>query len=515
MNPTEYLQPFLDVIRFEETGAPIKGVALSSVYKILNLDVLDLNTVNVKDAMHLVVDVVTSCRFKVTDPASEEVDLMKLLQVLLACLKSKASVMLNNQHVCTIVNTCFRVVHLSGTKENGNGTSEYDGQPSFGSFSSNVVGSLVTAVMDEDVLAQGNGKDVVSYDMELMTEPYGVLCMVGIFHFLCSLLNVIVHMGMGPKSNTIAFDEDVPLLALGLVNSAIELGGPSIRRHPRLLSLVQDELFRNLMQFGLSMNPLILLMVCSVVLSLHHHLRSELKLQLETFFSCVILRLAQGCYGASYQPQKAFMVEMYANLDCDITCSNVFEDLANLLSKSAFPVNCLLSVMHILAVDGLIAVIQGITERISNGSVSSEQGPVTLEEYIPFWMVKCGNYSDPDHWVPFVRRRKYIKRRLMIGVDHFNRDPKKGLEFLQGTHLLLDKLDPQSVACFFRYTAGLDKNLVGDFLGNYDEFCVQVLHEFAWTFDFQYMNLDTALRLFLETFRLPGESQKIQRVLVF
>lgn len=116
INPSVYLQPFLDVIRSDETGAPITGVALSSLYKILTLNVLDLNTVNVEDAMHLVVDAVTSCRFEVTDPASEEVVLMKILQVLLACMKSKASVMLSNQHVCTIVNTCFRVVHQAGTK---------------------------------------------------------------------------------------------------------------------------------------------------------------------------------------------------------------------------------------------------------------------------------------------------------------------------------------------------------------------------------------------------------------
>lgn len=583
INPAVYLQPFLDVIKSDETGAPITGVALSSLYKILTLDVLDLNTVNVEDAMHLVVESVTSCRFEVTDPASEEVVLMKILQVLLACMKSKASVMLSNQHVCTIVNTCFRVVHQAGSKgellqrmarhtmhelvrcifshlpdvgnseqtivkgsntvnnevsglpgdypfgvkqlENGNGGSELDSQSSSANFVANAPGGMVSA-MDENIVVPGNGKDTVAYDLNLMTEPYGVPCMVEIFHFLCSLLNVVEHMAIGPKANTIAFDEDVPLFALGLINSAIELGGTAIRRHPRLLSLVQDELFRNLMQFGLSTSPLILSMICSIVLNLYHHLRTELKLQLEAFFSCVVLRLAQSRYGASYQQQevamealvdfcrlKSFMVEMYANLDCDITCSNIFEDLASLLSKSAFPVNCPLSAMHILALDGLIAVIQGMAERISNAPVSSDLAPVNLEEYTPFWMVKCDNYSDPDHWVPFVRRRKYIKKRLMIGADHFNRDPKKGLEFLQGTHLLPDKLDPQSVACFFRYTAGLDKNLVGDFLGNHDEFCVQVLHEFAGTFDFQDMNLDTALRLFLETFRLPGESQKIQRVL--
>lgn len=581
VNPSLYLQPFLDVIRSDETGAPITGIALSSVYKILTLDVLDLNTVDVEDAMHLVVDAVTSCRFEVTDPASEEVVLMKILQVLLACMKSKASVMLSNQHVCTIVNTCFRVVHQAGTKsellqriarhtmhelvrcifshlqnvdnterslvkggsssknevarfdndysfssksENGNRT-EYDGLPSSGVFNSTSSSSLVSGMMDETV-GTDNGKDAVPYDFHLFTEPYGTPCMVEIFHFLCSLLNVVEHVGMGPRANTISFDEDAPLFALGLINSAIQLGGPAIRHHPRLLSMVQDELFRNLMQFGLSMSPLILSMVCSIVLNLYQHLRTELKLQLEAFFSCVILRLAQSCYGASYPQQevtmealvdfcrqKTFMAEMFANLDCDITCSNVFEDLANLLSKSAFPDNCPLSSMHILALDGLIAVIQGMAERIGNGSINSELPPVNLEEYTPFWMVKCENYGDPDHWVPFVRKRKYIKRRLMIGADHFNRDPKKGLEFLQGTHLLPEKLDPQSVACFFRYTAGLDKNLVGDFLGNHDEFCVQVLHEFAGTFDFQDMNLDTALRLFLETFRLPGESQKIQRVL--
>ncbi|CAO2829540.1 unnamed protein product [Amaranthus hypochondriacus] len=583
INPVLYLQPFLDVIRSDETGAPITSVALSSVYKILTLDgVLDLNTTNIEDAMHLVVDSVTSCRFEVTDPASEEVVLTKILQVLLACMKSKASVVLSNQHVCTVFNTCFRIVHQATTKgellqtmaahtmrelvrciflhlpqvdvesmensvnngnsmqaeiggigneysfssgqiNNGNNSEYDDGQLPTANFGSNVSVGMGAGVVDEN--STGNGKDAGAYDLHVTMAPYGVPSMFEIFQFLCSLLNV-VDQGVISRSNGLAIDEDAPLFALGLINSAIELGGASFVRHPRLLNLIQDELFRNLMLYGLSPSPLILSMVCSVVLNLYHHLRMELKLQLEAFFSCVILRLAQSRYGASYQQQevamealvdfcrqKTFMVEMYANLDCDITCSNVFEDLANLLSKSAFPVNSPLSSMHILALDGLIAVIQGMAERIGNGSLGLEQAPVSLEEYSPFWMVKCDNYSDPNHWVPFVRRRKYIKRRLMIGADHFNRDPKKGLEFLQGTHLLPEKLDPQSVACFFRYTAGLDKNLVGDFLGNHDEFCVQVLHEFAQTFDFQDMNLDTALRLFLETFRLPGEAQKIQRVL--
>ncbi|XP_004490870.1 ARF guanine-nucleotide exchange factor GNOM-like [Cicer arietinum] len=583
INPVLYLQPFLDVIQSDETGAPITGVALSSVYKILTLDVIDQNTVNVGDAMHLVVDAVTSCRFEVTDPGSEEVVLMKILHVLLACVKSKASVMLSNQHICTIVNTCFRIVHQAGTKsellqriarytmhelvrsifshlqdiddvtehalvngstalkqeidglknehssanrqlENGSLNSASDSQSVSTGIASSTLSDVAAIIADVNT-ATSIGKET-DLNEQLMNEPYGTPCMQEIFHFLCSLLNVVEHMGTSSRSNTIAFDEDVPLFALTLINSAIELGGSSFHRHPKLLSLIQDELFCNLMQFGLSMSPLVLSMVSSIVLNLYHHLRTELKLQLEAFFSCVILRLAQSKYGASYQQQevamealvdfcrqKAFTVETYANFDCDITCSNIFEDIANLLSKSAFPVNSPLSSMNVLALDGLIAVIQGMDERIGNGSLSSEHSLVNLEEYTPFWHEKCENFSDPNNWVPFVCRRKRFKKKMMIGADHFNRDTKKGLQFLQGIHLLPDKLDPQSVACFFRYSTGLDKNLIGDYLGNHDEFCVEVLHEFARTFDFKDMAIDTALRIFLETFRLPGESQKIQRVL--
>jgi brefeldin A-resistance guanine nucleotide exchange factor 1 len=56
-------------------------VALAAVYKILTLEVFDINTAHVDVAMHSIVDAVTSCRFEVTDPASEEFVLMKILQV--------------------------------------------------------------------------------------------------------------------------------------------------------------------------------------------------------------------------------------------------------------------------------------------------------------------------------------------------------------------------------------------------------------------------------------------------
>ena len=57
------------------------GVALSTVYKMVHLEVFDAYTTKVDIAMHTIVNFVTNCLFDVTNPTSEEVVLMKILQV--------------------------------------------------------------------------------------------------------------------------------------------------------------------------------------------------------------------------------------------------------------------------------------------------------------------------------------------------------------------------------------------------------------------------------------------------
>lgn len=41
----------------------------------------------------------------------------------------------------------------------------------------------------------------------------------------------------------------------------------------------------------------------------------------------------------------------------------------------------------------------------------------------------------------------------------------------------------------------------------------QVLEEFTNTFDFEGLSFDAGLRVFLESFKLPGEAQKIDRII--
>nr|GMD86590.1 ARF guanine-nucleotide exchange factor GNL2 [Ipomoea batatas] len=81
LDPSLYLLPFLDVIQNDEAPAAATGLALSSVFKILKLEIFDHKTLGVREAINSSVAAITSCRLEKTDPVSEDAVMMKILQV--------------------------------------------------------------------------------------------------------------------------------------------------------------------------------------------------------------------------------------------------------------------------------------------------------------------------------------------------------------------------------------------------------------------------------------------------
>ena len=113
-------------------------------------------------------------------------------------------------------------------------------------------------------------------------------------------------------------------------------------------------------------------------------------------------------------------------------------------------------------------------------------------------------------------RKQRMQEELETGILKFNLSPKKGLRYLAD----LGHLDHSAagVARFLhQFQDRLDKTAVGDYLGREREyengFCLQVLHEYVEQLDFSGIVFDSAIRLFLSGFRLPGEAQKIDRLM--
>lgn len=59
----------------------------------------------------------------------------------------------------------------------------------------------------------------------------------------------------------------------------------------------------------------------------------------------------------------------------------------------------------------------------------------------------------------------------------------------------------------------LSQTQVGEFLGDNDRFNKEVMYAYVDQMDFQGKDFVSALRMFLEGFRLPGEAQKIDRLM--
>ncbi|KAM6586300.1 hypothetical protein CsatA_008905 [Cannabis sativa] len=385
IDPSIYLSPFLEVIQSDDIPASATGVALSALLKILKLEFFNLKTPAAAEAIATIVTSITNCRLEKTDSISEDAVMMKILQVLSAIMNHSASALLTDQAVCVLVNTCFQVVQQSiGRGDLLQRSARYTMHE--------LIQKIFSKLPEIEVVTSIEGSRLGEEEEEggefEGESGYGIRCAVDVFHFLCSLLNVVelVENSGSELANNTSFcgDEDVQVFALVLINSAIELSGDGIGKHPKLLRMVQDDLFHHLIHYGTCSSPLVLSMICSTVLNTYHFLR---------------------------------------------------------------------------------------------------------------------------------RFRKAQKRKLLVTSYHFNCDEKKGLEYLQLSKLSPDPHDPKALAFFFRYTPGLDKSMVGDYLGDPESFHLQVLKEFTETFEFSSMILDHALRTYLETFRLPGESQKITRIL--
>lgn len=115
---------------------------------------------------------------------------------------------------------------------------------------------------------------------------------------------------------------------------------------------------------------------------------------------------------------------------------------------------------------------------------------------------KGANSSNPN---------QVAAKQMSIGRKKFNMDPKKGIEYLIEHNLL--SATPEDVAQFLYKGEGLNKTAIGDYLGERHDFNESVLRAFVELHDFTDLILVQALRQFLWSFRLPGEAQKIDRMM--
>lgn len=117
--------------------------------------------------------------------------------------------------------------------------------------------------------------------------------------------------------------------------------------------------------------------------------------------------------------------------------------------------------------------------------------------------------DDPEH----LEKEKARKTAMTNAIKVFNFKPKKGIALLLKEGFIASDR-PEDIAKFLIQEERLDKAQIGEYLGEGEPKNIEIMHAFVDTMDFTKRRFVDALRQFLQSFRLPGEAQKIDRFML-
>ncbi|KAF7194309.1 Protein transport protein SEC7 [Pseudocercospora fuligena] len=117
--------------------------------------------------------------------------------------------------------------------------------------------------------------------------------------------------------------------------------------------------------------------------------------------------------------------------------------------------------------------------------------------------------DDPEE----LEKIKQRKTALNEAIRAFNFKPKRGIKMLIAKGFIPSE-DAQDIAKFFLNNERVNKKSLGEFLGEGDEENIKIMHAFVDQMEFTRTRFVDALRRFLQSFRLPGEAQKIDRLML-
>ncbi|KAF2103590.1 Sec7-domain-containing protein [Rhizodiscina lignyota] len=584
------LHPFLQVIRSSSTSASITSLALNAITKFLSYNIIAQDSPRLPLAMQLLSSAITHCRFEASDSAADEIVLLRILRLmermvsgpgigdilsdesvceimetgLSMCCQVRLSELLRRNAEISMVTMCQvifeRLKHLeveAGDELHALDENTKDDMETV-KMDPSVNGNTLTQIRDgeghtgSDSPALGTEKNASQMDLSTTVKeeseeaaeikPYSLPSIRELFRVLVDLLDP------NDKQRT----DTMRVMALRIVDVALEVAGPSIANHPSLASLAKDTLCRHLFQLVRSESMAILNESLRVAGTLLATCRGVLKLQQELFLSYIVAclfpkveipqepgidpklyegvpqapgvvkpaasqpssgratpvpvkdRQRLGLEGGSRKPDAreamvesigalvkipSFMAELFVNYDCEIDRSDLCVDMVGLLSRNAFPDSATWSTTNVppLCLDALLGYVQSIADRLDD--------PV-------------GNDATED--VKRLKRQRELKKIISKGASRFNESPKSGIAYLASQGIIDNVDNPKSIAEFVGGTTRVDKKVLGEYLAKKDN--VEILRAYMESFDFSGQRVDEALRQLLYSFRLPGESQLIERI---
>ncbi|KAK1263102.1 Brefeldin A-inhibited guanine nucleotide-exchange protein 5 [Acorus gramineus] len=373
------------------------------------------------------------------------------------------------------------------------------------------------AVLDKAVHIEDGKKISRGIDLESMTV--GQRDALLMFRTLCK-------MGMKEESDEVT--TKTRLLSLELLQGLLESVSHSFTKNFHFIDSVKAYLSYVLLRASVSASPVVFQHATGIFTVLLLRFRESLKGEIGVFFPLIILRSLDSFDSPLNQRSSVLrmlekvcrdpqmLADIFVNYDCDLEAPNLFERMVNALSRiaqgtlSTDPNSTTAS--QIATIKGsslqcLVSVLKSLVEWEKLRSGAEKHGNLiqSLEEEVS--REPSVREDSPNQF----EKAKAQKSTMEAAISEFNRNPGKGIEFVL-SNMLVEKT-AASVAQFLRSTPSLDKAMIGEYLGQHEEFPLAVMHAYVDSMNFSTLKFDAAIREFLKGFRLPGEAQKIDRIM--
>jgi brefeldin A-inhibited guanine nucleotide-exchange protein len=395
-----------------------------------------------------------------------------------------------------------------------------------------------------------------------------------VFRALCKLSMKAAPEGSSASSVADAFAHRSKLLSLELLKILLANAGPVFRSSPKFARTIRQFLCRSLLKNCSSGALDLFNLSCSIYIRLLERFRPHLKAEIGIFTEVIFLKALQltqtpgkdssaasaaltpvadaspvpygqrvtvlRCLGHQCRDAQ-LMVDLFVNYDCDLNNTNLFERVtATLLGvvREGCPADVASGLilptqeaaMRVAATRALTDMTLALAKWIDKdaaaqasaraAATAAAEAAVAAQEAMAEDTLAAataerqrqgdstaGALTEAERF----EQAKTNKVLFREGIALFYAKPKKGIQFLQKAGLLSEQ--PAEVAHFLATTPDLDKTQIGELLGSPDEGDLRVMHAYVDAMDFPGFELDEAIRAFLAGFRLPGEAQKIDRLM--
>uniref|UniRef100_A0A8C2ZW47 ARF guanine nucleotide exchange factor 2 n=1 Tax=Cyclopterus lumpus TaxID=8103 RepID=A0A8C2ZW47_CYCLU len=399
----------------------------------------------------------------------------------------------------------------------------------------------------------------LSQDAEALQGPHGAARFSHIlqkdaflvFRSLCKLsMKPLAEGPPDPKSHELRSK----IVSLQLLLSVLQGAGPVFRTHEMFVNAIKQYLCVALSKNGVSSVPEVFELSLAIFLTLLSHFKVHLKMQIEVFFREIFLTILETSTSSFEHKWMVIqtltricadaqcVVDIYVNYDCDLNAANIFERLVSDLSKIAQGrsgqelgmtplqelslrkkgLECLVSILKCMVEWSKdMYVNPNLQANLGQEHPSDSDGAeLKLPELLAGRRDSISSLdstvsstmalSQADHPEQYevIKQQKDI---IEHGIELFNKKPKRGIQYLQDQGMLGSAAE--DIAQFLHQEERLDTTQVGEFLGENIKFNIEVMYCYVDQLDFCGRDFVSALRAFLEGFRLPGEAQKIDRLM--